>query len=230
MKATILVVDDDTAIREAVKIYLEQDNYLVLEASDGVEALELLEEHTIHLVVMDIMMPNMDGIMATYKIRQEKNVPILMLSAKSEEVDTIQGLQVGADDYLTKPFRPLELTARVKSLLRRYMNLGEYEARDADVLSVRGLSLNRTDKIVVVDNREVYLTKTEFNILELLMSHTGQVFSVQHIYESIWHETGFNVENTVSVHIRKIREKIEVDPKNPEYLKVVWGVGYKVEK
>lgn len=178
MKATILVVDEDTAIREAVKIYLEQDNYLVLEASDGVESLELLEEHTIHLVVMDIMMPNMDGIMVTYKIRQEKNVPILMLSAKSEEVDTIQGLQVGVDDYLTKPFRPLELTARVKSLLRRYMNLGEYEVRDADVLSVRGLSLNRTDKIVVVDNREVYLTKTEFNILELLMSHTGQVFSV----------------------------------------------------
>lgn len=230
MNEVILVVDDDQDIRQAVKIYLEQEKYTVLEARDGQEALDILEEQAIHLIVMDIMMPNMDGIMATYHIRKDKNVPILMLSAKSEEIDTIQGLQMGADDYLSKPFSPLELTARVKSLLRRYMTLGEFERSPESVIAINGLELNKTTKEVMVNGRTVYLTKTEFNILELLMERPGQVFSVDVIYETIWKEPSFNAENTVSVHIRKIREKIELNPKQPEYLKVVWGVGYKVER
>ncbi|MGX6977966.1 response regulator transcription factor [Vagococcus elongatus] len=232
MEKVILVVDDDKEIREGVRIYLEQENYQVLEAEDGVEALEILSHKEVHLVILDIMMPNLDGTLTTYNIRKGNNVPILMLSAKNEEVDKIMGLQIGADDYLTKPFNPMELLARVKSLLRRYMSLGNYqqEEKPFHILEVNGLILDKLEKKVFVEGREVKLTPTEFKITELLMQSPGRVFSIDEIYESVWKEPSFNSDNTVSVHIRKIREKIEAFPKEPKYLKVVWGVGYKIEK
>ena len=230
MDTVILVVDDDVAIRQGIRIYLEQEKYQVLEASDGLEALAVLEKTTVHLIILDIMMPNLDGIITTYKIRENNNVPILMLSAKSEDIDKIHGLQVGADDYLTKPFSPLELLARVKSMLRRYLSLGEFEKEDSNLLQVNGLTLNKGTKEVSVEGVAVKMTKTEFNITQLLMSEPNRVFSIDEIYERVWEEPSFNSDNTVSVHIRKIREKIELDPKNPKYLKVVWGVGYKIEK
>lgn len=229
MEKVILVVDDDVEIRQGIRIYLEQEKYQVIEAGDGLEALEILANTMVHLIILDVMMPNLDGIITTYKIRESNNVPILMLSAKSEDIDKIHGLQVGADDYLTKPFSPLELLARVKSMLRRYLTLGEFEKISENVIELKGLTLDKVTKNLTVEGRLVKMTKTEFNITELLMSHPGRVFSIDEIYESVWEEPSFNSDNTVSVHIRKIREKIELNPKEPKYLKVVWGVGYKME-
>lgn len=226
---TILVADDDQDIRDGIEIYLHNEGYHVLKAADGVEALQLLENHEVHLLILDIMMPNMDGITATFKIRQQQNIPIIMLSAKSEDTDKIHGLSVGADDYVTKPFHPLELMARVKSQLRRYVTLGTYE-REEGVLQIDGLFLNDETKEVSVDGKPVKLTPIEFKITSLLMRHPGRVFSINEIYERVWEEEAYNADNVVAVHIRKIREKIEADPKNPRYVKVVWGIGYKIDK
>ncbi|PIC86900.1 DNA-binding response regulator [Sporosarcina sp. P20a] len=225
---TVLVADDDKEIREGIEIYLKNEGYRVLKAKDGQEALELLALNEIHLLILDIMMPNMDGITATFKIREVQNIPIIMLSAKVEDTDKIHGLSVGADDYVTKPFHPLELMARVKSQLRRYVQLGTYEGQK--VIEVNGLVLNEEEKVLTVEGTPVRLTPIEFKITELLMKHPGRVFSINEIYERVWNEQAYNAENIVAVHIRKIREKIEADPKNPRYVKVVWGVGYKIEK
>lgn len=225
----VLIVDDEYEIREAIEIYLKNEGIRVLKAVDGMEALDVLKTEEIHLILMDIMMPRMDGIKATFKIRENKNIPIIMLSAKSEDTDKILGLNIGADDYITKPFNPMELIARVKSQLRRYINLGNYK-ENADDINVRGLILNKNSKMVTVDEKELSLTPIEYRILELLMTNKGRVFSIEEIYERVWEETFYNGENTVSVHIRRIREKIEINPKEPKYLKVVWGIGYKIEK
>ncbi len=225
----ILVVDDEDEIRDAIEIYLRNEGMKVFKAKDGIEALMILEEQEIHLIIMDVMMPRMDGIKATFKIRESKNIPIIMLSAKSEDTDKILGLNIGADDYITKPFNPVELVARVKSQLRRYINFGVYKQR-TDEISVRGLVLNKATKTVTVDGEEVKVTPIEFGILELLMENLGRVFSIEEIYERVWKEPSYNADNTVSVHIRRIREKIEINPRDPRYLKVVWGIGYKIEK
>ncbi|MDW0108498.1 response regulator transcription factor [Sporosarcina aquimarina] len=225
---TILVADDDKEIRDGIEIYLKNEGYRVLKAADGREALELLKTEEVHLLILDIMMPNMDGITATFKIREAQNVPIIMLSAKVEESDKIHGLSVGADDYVSKPFQPMELMARVKSQLRRYVQLGTYDG--GTTLSVGGLVLDEEAKTVTLDGIPIKLTPIEFKITELLMKHPGRVFSINEIYERVWKEEAYNAENIVAVHIRKIREKIETDPKNPSYVKVVWGVGYKIEK
>lgn len=225
----VLVVDDEEEIRDAIEIYLKNEGISVIKARDGVEAIEQLNEHDVHLVILDVMMPRMDGIATTFKIREEKNIPILILSAKSEDTDKILGLQIGADDYVTKPFNPLELIARVKSQLRRYVSFGTYEGDDR-LIDLHGLTLDSSAKEVTVNGEGVKLTPIEYRIVELLMKHAGRVFSISEIYERVWKEPGYNAENTVAVHIRKIREKIEIDPKNPRYLKVVWGIGYKMEK
>lgn len=225
----ILVCDDDREIAGAIEIYLKNEGYEVFKAYDGLEALQALKEHEIHLILMDIMMPRMDGIQATIKIREERNIPIIMLSAKSEDYDKIHGLSVGADDYITKPFNPMELIARVKSSLRRYTALGSME-RKQNVYRVGGLEVDDETRTVTVDGEAVALTKTEYGILLLLVQHPGRVFSMDQIYEAVWDEPALNPQNTVAVHIRRIREKIEIDPKDPRYLKVVWGVGYKIEK
>ncbi|GIO07600.1 DNA-binding response regulator [Brevibacillus reuszeri] len=225
----VLVVDDEAEIRDAIEIYLQNESMIVHKAGDGLEALAILEKEEIHLIILDIMMPKMDGITATFKIRQEKNIPIIMLSAKSEDTDKILGLNIGADDYVTKPFHPLELLARVKSQLRRYTNLGTYKVTE-DEIQVRGLTLNKSTKTVMVDDNDIRLTATEYKILELLMENKGRVFSIEEIYERVWKEPYLNAENTVAVHVRRIREKIEINPKEPKYLKVVWGIGYKIEK
>ncbi|MBS7577514.1 MULTISPECIES: response regulator transcription factor [unclassified Enterococcus] len=232
MKINLLVVDDDATIRKGIRIYLEQEGYQVTEAKNGVEALAKLQEQEFHLIILDVMMPQLDGNLTSIKIRSAgNNIPILMLSAKSEAVDKIQGLTVGADDYLTKPFSPMELIARVKSLLRRFIDLGEYENKQkSDLLIVDGLVLDQNGKTVTIDERPIKMTPKEFAITELLMKNAGKVFSIDEIYELVWQEPSFNADNTVSVHIRKIREKIEINPKKPKYLKVVWGVGYKIEK
>jgi DNA-binding response OmpR family regulator len=231
MAYNVLVVDDETEIQDAIEIYLKNEQLAVYKAGNGLEALEALEARDIHLIILDVMMPKLDGIKATFKIRETRNIPILMLSAKTEDTDKIVGLNVGADDYMGKPFNPLELAARVKSLLRRYTHLGNYTAAAGEtVLSVRGLSLNKGTKIVEVDGEEVRLTATEYKILELLMEHKGRVFSIDEIYEKVWKEPYLNSDNTVAVHVRRIREKIEINPKDPKYLKVVWGIGYKMEK
>ena len=227
----ILVVDDDKEIVESIEIYLRNEGYKVFKAYDGLEALDILTNEEIHLILMDIMMPKLDGIKATIKIRQEKNIPIILVSAKGEDTDKILGLNIGADDYITKPFNLLELIARVKSNLRRYMNFGNFnnETRE-DVLRSGGLELNTSTKEVKVDGNQVKVTPIEYRILELLLRNKGRVFSIDEIYEKVWKEESFNVENTVDVHIRRIREKIEINPKEPRYLKVVWGIGYKIEK
>ncbi|WP_334292699.1 response regulator transcription factor [Geosporobacter ferrireducens] len=225
----IIVCDDDKEIVYAIKIYLENEGYKVFTASNGLDALEILEENEIHLIIMDIMMPKMDGIRATMKIREEKNIPVIMLSAKSEDTDKIIGLNMGADDYITKPFNPLELIARVKSQLRRYTTLGSMETK-SNVYKTGGLVIDDERKIITVDGEAVYLTPVQYKILKLLAANAGRVYSINQIYEKVWQETAFNPENTVTVHIRKIREKIEINPKEPKYLKVVWGIGYKVEK
>ncbi len=230
-KLTVLVVDDDREIVNSIAIYLENENYSVLKAFDGMQALELLANHEVHLILMDIMMPKMDGIAATLKIREQKNIPIILVSAKSEDADKIIGLTMGADDYIIKPYNPLELVARVKSQLRRYTKLGTMEKKQDDaVLSTGGLELNTETKTVSVDGEPVKLTPLEFKIVELLMRNPNRVFSIEEIYENVWNEPSYNVENTVAVHIRRIREKIEINPKEPKYLKVVWGIGYKIEK
>ncbi|MFJ8236573.1 response regulator transcription factor [Ureibacillus sp. NPDC094379] len=226
---TVLVTDDDQDIRDGIEIYLKNEGYKVLKAADGVEALELLEQNEVHLIILDIMMPNMDGITTTFKIRSERNIPIIMLSAKAEDTDKIHGLSVGADDYISKPFHPLELLARVKSQLRRYVQLGTYQGQTSKV-EVDGLSLDMEAKEVRLDGDVVKLTPIEYKITELLLKNVGRVFSIREIYELVWNEEAYNAENVVAVHIRKIREKIEADPKNPRYLKVVWGIGYKIEK
>lgn len=231
MRYKILVADDDDAIRNGIEIYLKNEGYDVLKAADGLQAIEVLEKQDVHLIIMDVMMPNLDGIRATFKIREQKNIPIIMLSAKVEETDKILGLSMGADDYITKPFHPLELLARVKSQLRRYIQLGTYEGKNKiSEISVGGLSLNGETKQLKVDGEEVKLTPIEFKITQLLLENVGRVFSIDEIYERVWKETAYNADNIVAVHIRKIREKIEVNPKNPKYVKVVWGVGYKIDK
>ena len=228
----ILVVDDDKEIVESIEIYLNNEGYKVFKAYDGLEALDILMREDIHLILMDIMMPKLDGIKATIKIRQNKNIPIILVSAKGENTDKILGLNIGADDYITKPFNLLELIARVKSNLRRYMNLGNFsnESLQQDILKSGGLELNTSTKEVKVDGLNVKVTPIEYRILELLLRNKGRVFSIDEIYEKVWKEESFNVENTVAVHIRRIREKIEINPKEPRYLKVVWGIGYKIEK
>ena len=228
----ILVADDDKEIVESIEIYLNNEGYKVFKAYDGLEALDILMREDIHLILMDIMMPKLDGIKATIKIRQNKNIPIILVSAKGEDTDKILGLNIGADDYITKPFNLLELIARVKSNLRRYMNLGNFsnESLQQDILKSGGLELNTSTKEVKVDGLNVKVTPIEYRILELLLRNKGRVFSIDEIYEKVWKEESFNVENTVAVHIRRIREKIEINPKEPRYLKVVWGIGYKIEK
>lgn len=227
----ILVCDDDKAIVEAIEIYLSQEGYHILKAYDGEQALKILETEEVHLLVLDVMMPRLDGIRATLKIREKHSIPIIILSAKSEDVDKILGLNVGADDYVTKPFNPLELVARVKSQLRRYTQLGGTAKKESEhVYEVGGLQINDDLKEVTVDGEKVKLTPIEYNILLLLMKNQGRVFSINQIYESIWNEEAIGADNTVAVHIRHIREKIEINPKDPRYLKVVWGVGYKIEK
>lgn len=226
----VLVVDDDKEIREAIEIYLRNEGLQVIHAQDGIEALEVLRRNTIHLIILDIMMPNLDGIKATFQIRERENIPIILLSAKSEDTDKILGLQIGADDYVTKPFNPLELIARVKSQLRRYVTLGTFEANDK-VVKLRELVLDPVAREVTVNGESVHFTPMEYRIFELLITNAGRVFSIQEIYERVWKEPYYgNSDNTVAVHVRKIREKIEIDPKNPRYLKVVWGIGYKMEK
>jgi DNA-binding response OmpR family regulator len=227
----ILVCDDDKEIVEAIEIYLAQEGYHILKAYDGMEALDILEREEVNLLILDVMMPRMDGIRATLKIREKNSIPIIILSAKSEDADKILGLNVGADDYVTKPFNPLELVARVKSQLRRYNQLGGSVKEEKDeIYEVGGLRINDDLKEVTVDGEPVKLTPIEYNILLLLMKNQGRVFSIGQIYESIWNEEAIGADNTVAVHIRHIREKIEINPKDPRYLKVVWGVGYKIEK
>ena len=225
----ILVCDDDREIAGAIEIYLRNEGYQVWKAFDGVEALQIVRTQPLHLIIMDVMMPKMDGVQSTMKIREEKNIPIIMLSAKSEDYDKITGLNVGADDYITKPFNPLELIARVKSQLRRYVNLGSMEQKNG-VYKTGGLEVDDEEKVVRVDGEEIIVTPTEFGILKFLTENAGKVFSMEQIYEHVWNEPAYNPENTVAVHIRRIREKIEINPKTPKYLKVVWGIGYKIEK
>ena len=227
----IVVCDDDKEIVEAIDIYLTQEGYHVLKAYDGEQALKLLETEDVHLLILDVMMPRLDGIHATLKIREKHSIPIIILSAKSEDVDKILGLNVGADDYVTKPFNPLELIARVKSQIRRYTQFGGTAKEEKDTIyETGGLQMNDDLKQVTVDGELVKLTPSEYNILKLLMKNQGRVFSINQIYESIWNEEAIGADNTVAVHIRHIREKIEINPRDPRYLKVVWGVGYKVEK
>lgn len=227
----ILVCDDDKEIVDAIDIYLSQEGYHILKAYDGLQAIEIMKKEEVHLILLDIMMPNLDGIRATRKIRETSSVPIIMLSAKSEDVDKILGLNIGADDYITKPFNPLELIARVKSQLRRYTQLGNLATEEKEAVYVcGGLVVNDDLKTVTVDGEPVKLTPIEYNILVLLIKNQGKVFSIEQIYENIWNEEAIGADNTVAVHIRHIREKIEINPRDPRYLKVVWGIGYKIEK
>lgn len=227
----ILVCDDDKEIVDAIDIYLSQEGYHILKAYDGLQAIEIMKKEEVHLILLDIMMPNLDGIRATRKIRETSSVPIIMLSAKSEDVDKILGLNIGADDYITKPFNPLELIARVKSQLRRYTQLGNLATEEKEAVYVcGGLVVNDDLKTVTVDGKPVKLTPIEYNILVLLIKNQGKVFSIEQIYENIWNEEAIGADNTVAVHIRHIREKIEINPREPRYLKVVWGIGYKIEK
>jgi len=226
----ILVCDDEKEIVDAIEIYLSQDDYLVRKAYNGEQALAILKEHNIKLVVLDIMMPVLDGIRTAMKIREFSAVPIIFLSAKGEDTDKILGLNIGADDYVTKPFNPLELMARIKSHLRRYTVLGSLNTENNALIQVGGLEINDETKEVFVDGEQIKMTPIEYSILLLLMKNPGKVFSINQIYENIWNEEAIGADNTVAVHIRHIREKIEINPKDPRYLKVVWGVGYKIEK
>ena len=229
-KNTILVCDDDKEIVDAIEIYLSQEGYRILKAYNGLQAVDMLEREDVQLLLIDIMMPKLDGLRATLKIREKSSIPIIILSAKSEDADKILGLNIGADDYVTKPFNPLELVARVKSQLRRYTKLGNAAGENQKVYQTGGLVINDDLKEVTVDGEPVKLTPIEYNILLLLVKNQGKVFSINQIYESIWNEDAIGADNTVAVHIRHIREKIEINAKEPRYLKVVWGIGYKVEK
>lgn len=226
----ILICDDEKEIVDAIEIYLIQEGYQVWKAYDGQEALECLKKYEIQLLIMDIMMPGMDGIRTAMKIRETSSIPIIFLSAKSQDSDKILGLNIGADDYITKPFNPLELVARVKSQLRRYTQLGNIVSDKEKIYQAGGLIINDDTKEVTVDSEPVKLTPIEYNILCLLVKNQGRVFSIEQIYEQIWEEEAIGADNTVAVHIRHIREKIEINPKEPKYLKVVWGIGYKIEK
>ena len=228
----ILVVDDDKEIVGAIKKRLEMEDYEIITAYNGLEAMDVLMEQDVQLLIIDVMMPKMDGLSATMKIRESKNIPIIILSAKTEESDKILGLSMGADDYISKPFRPDELVARVKSQLRRYMQFGGMNAAESNKEQIinGGLILDMKGKRMMVDGEPVKLTATEYKIVSLLMNNLGRVFSADEIYERVWNEEAYATENTVMVHIRRIREKIEIDAKNPRYLKVVWGIGYKIEK
>ena len=228
----ILVVDDDKEIVGAIEIYLKNEGYNILKAYNGEEALDIVNTNDIHLIILDIMMPKKDGLETLEEIRKTKTIPVILLSAKSEDYDKIGGLNSGADDYITKPFNPLELIARVKSSLRRYVNFGSLknnEVSNRKIYKTGGLELDDDTKKVTVDGREVKLTATEFNILKFLLANKGKVYSIPEIYENVWKEEGFGAENIIAVHIRHIREKIEINPKEPRYLKVIWGVGYKIE-
>ena len=226
--ANILICDDDKNIVDAISIYLTQEGYSIFKAFDGEEAIKTLQEQEIHLLIIDVMMPKLDGIHATLQIREFSTIPIIVLSAKSEDADKILGLNVGADDYVTKPFNPLELVARVKSNLRRYTKLGNMVEAQKNVYRVGGLEINDETKQVMVDDEPIKLTPIEYNILLLLTQNAGRVFSIEQIYENIWNEEAIGADNTVAVHIRHIREKIEINPREPRYLKVVWGIGYKI--
>lgn len=227
----ILVVDDDREIVRSLSKLLELEGYRVHKAYNGLEAMDVLMTSQIHLILLDVMMPRLNGLSALMKIREKNNIPIIMLSAKTEESDKVLGLSMGADDYVTKPYNTAELMARVKSQLRRYFSLGAAAGgQEENLLKNGGLVLNRNTKELRVDQEPVRLTATEYKIVELLMSHPGYVFSAEEIYSQVWQEDAYGVENTVMVHIRRIREKIEITPKNPKYLKVVWGIGYKIEK
>lgn len=226
---TILIVDDEKEIRDLIEIYLQDEGYHILKASNGLEGITLVEQNEVHLVILDIMMPKMDGVQACMKIRETKNMPIIMLSAKSLDMDKIIGLTSGADDYITKPFNPLELTARVKSQLRRYMRMQNYVPKNENEIEIDDLTINVTTHEVKKAGQDIKLTPREFTILELLARNPGVVFSAEKIYEQVWQEPYYQSENTIMVHIRKIREKIEVNPRKPIFIKTVWGVGYKIE-
>ena len=229
----ILICDDDRDIVSALDIYLTSEGYATVKAYDGLEALEMVKEHDIHLILMDVMMPKLDGFRATAKLRERTNIPIILLTAKSEDTDKILGLNIGADDYITKPFNPVEVIARVKSQLRRYTTLGgrsKVAEDNSAVFSNGGITMDDNAKSVTVDGERVSLTPIEYNILLLLMKHPGRVFSTGQIYEQVWTDPSLGSENTVAVHIRHLREKVEIDPANPRYIKVVWGLGYKMEK
>lgn len=225
----VLVCDDDEAILDSLDIYLKLEGYDVLKAKNGKEALDIAEKNELHCIILDIMMPGLDGLNATLRLRETKNIPIILLSAKSEDTDKITGLSFGADDYVTKPFNPLELMARVKSQIRRYVSLGSMQKIE-NRLVTGGLVLDLDAKEVLLDGDPVKMTATEYGILEYLMKNMGRVLSINQIYENVWNEPSFQTEKTVTVHIRRIREKIEINPKEPKYLKVVWGIGYKIEK
>ena len=226
----ILVCDDDKEIVKAIEIYLNKEGYNVIKAFDGEEALKVLKNNTIHLIILDIMMPKKDGIETLNEIRKDKSIPVIMLSAKSEDEDKIKGLNLGADDYVTKPFNPLELIARVNSGIRRYTKLGNYEAEENKNIFKSGeLVIDDNLKIVKVEEQEIKLTPTEYNILKFLTKNKGKVYSIEQIYENVWEDEAYAAENIIAVHIRHIREKIEINPKEPKYLKVIWGIGYKIE-
>ena len=227
-KLTVLVVDDDREIVESIAIFLQADGYLVRKAYNGLEALDIVMTENVHLIILDIMMPELDGIKTLLKVRESKNLPIILLSAKSEDADKILGLTAGADDYITKPFNPSELVARVKSQLRRYTPLGAMQIKETQIV-IRGLVLDTESKSVTVDGEAVRLTPLEYKILELLCRHPGRVFSTEEIYRQVWNDDIVS-DNAIAVHVRHIREKIEINPKEPRYLKVVWGVGYKIER
>lgn len=224
----ILVVDDDREIVDSIAIFLSGENYTVLKAYDGIEALDVLSENEVHLMILDIMMPKLDGIKTLMKLRESRNIPVILLSAKSEDADKILGLTAGADDYVTKPFNPSELVARAKSQLRRYTTLGSIGKQNGEIV-IDGLSINTENKTIKVDGDNVRLTPIEYKILELLARNRGRVFSAEDIYSNVWNEETVVGDNTIAVHIRHIREKIEINPKEPKYLKVVWGIGYKID-
>ena len=228
--SSILVVDDDHYIVNAIAKLLEKEGYKIFKAYNGIEAIDTLMSNNIQLILIDVMMPKLDGLSAMMKIRATKNIPIIVLSAKSEDSDKILGLSMGADDYITKPYNPMELVARVKSNLRRYLSLGSADSKTSSDIQIGGLTLDTTAKQLYVDGEPVRLTATEYKITEMLMQNAGRVFSAEEIYSRIWNEDSYSVENTVMVHIRHIREKIEINPSDPRYLKVVWGIGYKIEK
>ena len=226
----ILAVDDDKEIVKAIEIYLGKENYKIFKAYDGNEALKILKENDIQLVILDIMMPNKDGLETLEEIRKDKKIPVIMLSAKSEDIDKINGLNCGADDYVTKPFNPVELIARVNALIRRYTQFGTIqETQEKEIIKTGELVINDALKKVTVEGNSVKLTPTEYNILKFLTKNKGKVFSIEEIYTNVWEEESFAAENIIAVHIRHIREKIEINPKEPKYLKVIWGVGYKIE-